>query len=343
MKLVSIIVPVYNLEDYILYNLESLENQTYRNIEVIIVNDGSTDNSVHRINDYIKGKNLKYKVLNVQNGGVSRARNIGLKEAQGDYVLLLDGDDRLKPQAIERMVATAEENEADICFTGYEEFNDYNAPPVDRYKDHLGYLTKAIPGYEALKKKLIKEIWICTGNGLYSGNLLRSRDICYSEGMAHGEDIEFIGKALFNANKVVSVTEDYTEILNRQSSAMHSKFSPKHLDALKTNRSFYNYVNKNSINIAAEEIGKIGLYIDFDYVNIFLGAVKKVFSEYRLTQPFKAIRRVDELDINLKDIDLGGVKNIIGKFKKLEICIFQFSKLLYFYCAKTLLAIKERG
>lgn len=343
MKLVSIIVPVYNLEDYILYNLQSLENQTYRNIEVIIVNDGSKDNSLKKINEYIKEKTLKYKVLSVENGGVSRARNIGLKESQGDYVLLLDGDDRLKPQAIESMVATAEENGADICFAGYEEFNDYNQPPVDRYRDHLGYLPKAIPGYEALKKKLIKEIWICTGNGLYSGDMLRNSGIYYSEGMAHGEDIEFIGKALFNAKKVVSVTEDYTEILNRQTSAMHSKFSPKNLDALKTNRSFYNYVNRNLINIDPKEIDKISLYIDFDYANIFLGAVKKVFSEYRLIQPFKAIRRVNELDINLKDIDLGRVKNIIGKFKKLEISIFQFSKLLYFYCAKILLAIKERG
>lgn len=341
MKLVSIIVPVYNLEDYILYNLESLENQTYRNIEVIIINDGSTDNSLQRINDYIKGKTLTYRVFDVKNGGVSKARNIGLREAKGDYVLLLDGDDKLKLEAIENMVAKAEEYGADICHTGYEEFDDYNKPPIDRYREHLGYLSEPVPGYEALKKKLSKEIWICTGNALYSGPMLRDNNIYYSEGMAFGEDIEFIGKCLFNARKVISVTEDYTDIINRNTSAMHSKFSPKYLDALKTNRSFYNYVNKNSINISNEEIEKISIYIDFDYVNIFLGSVKKVFGEYSLLQSFKAIKRIKELDINLKGIDLGRVKNVIGTFKKVEISIFQFSKFLYFYCAKILGILKK--
>lgn len=342
MKLVSIIVPVYNLEDYILSNLESLEAQTYKNIEVIIIDDGSTDNSVKVISEFVKDKTLIYRIFTVENGGVSRARNIGIKKAEGDYLLLIDGDDRLKPNAIEAMLKTAEANKADLCFSGYEECKSFNEAPVYTYKSNKQYIKNPIPGYEALKKKLLKEIWVCTGNALYSRALIKGNDIYYSEGMAHGEDVEFIGKALFNAKTVVSVEEDFLQILLRGTSAMRSKFSPKNLDALKTNRNFFNYVMENKIGISEEKIQEVTLGIDFDYINTFLGAIKKIYSEYNLSSPFKAIKKIKELKVGIEGIDVARVKKVVGRSKSTEITIFNKSKLLYFYCTKLLLAIKER-
>lgn len=342
MKLVSVVVPVYNLEEHILCNLESLEKQTYKSIEVIVVNDGSIDNTLEVVNEFIKGKSLKYKVLSIDNGGVSKARNIGMRECQGEYVLLLDGDDRLKPQAIEAMVKVLEERDADICFAGYEEYDNFHGEPVYQYKHHKNYVPTPIPGYEALQKKLVKEIWVCTGSGLYKRAMLEANNIWYSEGRAYGEDLEFIGKALFNANRVVSVEEDLLEILNRNTSAMHVKFSNKHVDALVTNRNFYNYVDKNTINISKEQLEEVKLGIDFDYVNVFLGIVKKAFKEYSLLSPFKAIETIKELNITMEGINVNKVKRVIGRFKRFEIEVFRFSKLLYFYCAKLILAVKER-
>ena len=87
----SIVVPVYNTEKYIRKCLDSIKNQTYTNYEVIIINDGSTDNSLEIINEYTKNK--KFKVYTTKNKGLSEARNNGVKHCTGDYILFIDSDD----------------------------------------------------------------------------------------------------------------------------------------------------------------------------------------------------------------------------------------------------------
>ena len=100
---VSIIVPVYNAEKYIKQCLESIISQTYENIEIIVVNDGSKDNSLNILKEYVKKSN-KMKLVDKKNGGVSSARNAGLKEATGEYITFVDSDDWLEKNAIEIML-----------------------------------------------------------------------------------------------------------------------------------------------------------------------------------------------------------------------------------------------
>ena len=97
----SIVIPVYNTEKYIRKCLDSIKNQTYTNYEVIIINDGSTDNSLEIINEYTKDK--KYKVYTTKNKGLSEARNNGVKHCTGDYILFIDSDDYIEPELLEKL------------------------------------------------------------------------------------------------------------------------------------------------------------------------------------------------------------------------------------------------
>ena len=95
----SFIVPVYNVEDYVLACLESIEKQTYDQYEVLIVNDGSEDTSVAIIEDFIKGKE-KFRLLHKENGGLADARNFALSYVKGDYILFVDSDDTIHPHLL---------------------------------------------------------------------------------------------------------------------------------------------------------------------------------------------------------------------------------------------------
>lgn len=110
---VSIIIPVYNVEDYVEECLRSALNQTYQSIEIVIVNDGSTDNSVKICNDLIK-EDSRASLLSKPNGGLSSARNFGLEHARGEFVFFLDGDDVVDERAIECLVAAQEAYSVDL-------------------------------------------------------------------------------------------------------------------------------------------------------------------------------------------------------------------------------------
>lgn len=102
-KLVSVIIPAYNIEDYIGRCLDSIISQTYKNLEIIVVDDGSRDRTGEILDDYVK-KDPRMKVVHKKNGGVSSARNTGIDIAEGDYIGFVDGDDRIDPKLFETLV-----------------------------------------------------------------------------------------------------------------------------------------------------------------------------------------------------------------------------------------------
>lgn len=113
----SVIVPVYNVEDYLQWSLGSLQNQTLHDIEIVCVNDGSTDSSLSLLADWSE-RDPRIVVVNKPNGGLSSARNLGIQVSTGDYVCFLDADDRLWPNACERIVSEFEETGADVITFG---------------------------------------------------------------------------------------------------------------------------------------------------------------------------------------------------------------------------------
>ena len=118
--LISVIVPVYNLENYIVRTLDSILSQTYKNIEVIVVDDGSTDSSAKIIDDYADLHRDVIKILHIKNSGVSVARMKGVLAAKGDWIGFTDGDDVIEPDMYERLFDNAQKYNADISHCGYQ-------------------------------------------------------------------------------------------------------------------------------------------------------------------------------------------------------------------------------
>lgn len=118
-KLVSVIIPAYNIEKYIGRCLDSVLSQIYENLEIIIVDDGSSDGTGKILDDYEK-RDSRIKVIHKENGGVSSARNKGLDMAVGDYIGFVDGDDIIAPEMYETLVKLLEEEDADIAHCGYQ-------------------------------------------------------------------------------------------------------------------------------------------------------------------------------------------------------------------------------
>ena len=117
--LISIIVPVYNIAEFLPRSIKSILQQTYRNIEIIAVNDGSTDASGKVLRD-IQLADQRLRVINQENGGVSRARFAGIKEARGEWIGFVDGDDYIEPDMFERLLNNAIKYNADISHCGYQ-------------------------------------------------------------------------------------------------------------------------------------------------------------------------------------------------------------------------------
>lgn len=115
---ISIIVPIYNVEKYLQKCVDSILCQTYKNLEIILVNDGSPDNCPAICDEYAK-KDKRIKVIHKQNGGVSSARNAGLDVATGKYVQFVDSDDWVEPEYSKTMINLIEENNCDLGICGY--------------------------------------------------------------------------------------------------------------------------------------------------------------------------------------------------------------------------------
>lgn len=135
---VSVIVPVYNVEKYLKQCLDSIVNQTYKNLEIIIVNDGTKDNSMKIVEEYLQDKRIK--VINKENGGLSSARNRGIEEATGEYISFVDSDDYIDLNLYNTIVSEMLSREEIYIF-------NYN-----RYKEKINYLESNVLNLKKMKK-----------------------------------------------------------------------------------------------------------------------------------------------------------------------------------------------
>jgi len=117
-ELISIIVPIYNVEIYLEKCLNSIINQTYKNIEILLINDGSSDNSLRICKKYQK-KDKRIVLINKKNGGLSSARNAGIDKASGNYLLFIDSDDYIEIDMIEKLYNNIKSNNADISICNF--------------------------------------------------------------------------------------------------------------------------------------------------------------------------------------------------------------------------------
>ena len=188
--LVSIIVPVYNVKDYLPECIDSIINQTYHNLEIILIDDGSTDGS-ETLCDKYKAKDSRIIVKHQKNSGLSVARNTGIKTSKGEYIAFIDSDDYVKPELIEHAISASTSHQADIVIFGYNE----DTPSA-----------KTVSGESATVQLLIgqENLDIIAWNKLYSSRLFKN--ITFPEGETHEDNLTTY-KLLSLAEKVTYLPE----------------------------------------------------------------------------------------------------------------------------------------
>lgn len=221
---ISAIIPVYNCEKFIEKCVQSLLNQKYINLEIILVDDGSTDNSGN-ICDEIGKLDNRIKVFHKKNGGVSSARNFGIENSTGDYVTFIDADDTVSPEYIEYLYKIMIENDCDVSLTRYPlKFNSRTViNNVSFDNDEL----EICSGINAAKEMLLYKIVISSWNKMFSKKLLIQNNIRFNEVLSFGEGFEFVINCFLHSNKVaIGNVKIYNYRVDNQNSVM-TKFSRK--------------------------------------------------------------------------------------------------------------------
>jgi len=238
-KLISVIIPVYNVENYILYCLKSLECQEYQNFEVIIINDGSTDNSENVIRKYADNSKLDIVIKSQINSGVSAARNAGIEIARGDYLCFIDSDDMVTPNYLSEMNRYV--SDCDIVICKYQEIDENETnPDVETYSKRIKKMSK----FEALESFLFRDIEPGVWAILINSHTIKANGLEFSEGYRYSEDIEFIYKILAASSSVVYIENSLYLYRIRNSSVM-SLVDEKRLDGMRLMKQLEIYFYEN--------------------------------------------------------------------------------------------------
>lgn len=213
--MISIIIPVYNVEDYLNECLDSIVNQSYNDCEIIIIDDGSTDGSLFICKEYEK-KDTRIKVLHKENGGVSSARNLGLDIAKGDWIWFVDADDWIKPDALSILDYYINKFDSDMIFHGLVRVDKSGK----RIEDH------PIEDFRSSADSFLEKHYCCqNGMLLFNGKIIRQNNIRYTEGIVMGEDLEFQYKYLLYCKYPISIAYNLYYYRYREGSAISNKNS----------------------------------------------------------------------------------------------------------------------
>lgn len=216
--MISIILPIYQVESYIENCIKSICAQTYTDYEVILVNDGTKDKSIDLAERILEENLIEYHILKQKNKGVSVARNNGIKFANGEYVICVDPDDYLNKNFLQLLYDGLNKNIAKVSITNYQfvKSNNLDKQPISTYKSII--LEKDI----ILEEFLLRKINIISPAILIEKNFLVENDLFYDEKMKFSEDVHWIWRVLLSIKKVSYESAELYNYNIRESSTMTS-------------------------------------------------------------------------------------------------------------------------
>ncbi len=264
-SLITIIVPVYKVEKYLKKCIDSIINQDYKNLEIILVDDGSPDICPEICDEYAK-KDERIRVVHKENGGLSDARNAGIKVATGEYIAFIDSDDYVAENYISMLLYTLKKYDADISACNYiKVYEDTGRQEVELKTDKELVMTNV----EAMKDLFIlpSNSDVVTWNKLYRTSLFTDNNIEFPKGKLH-EDNFTTYKLYYYSSKVAFVNVPCYYYLQRKDSIMGQKFNPRRLDILLALQEIKKFVKKNNIDLEQE--------IKFNELLILLGLLNSM-------------------------------------------------------------------
>lgn len=246
MAKVSIIVPVYNVEKYLRKCLDSLINQTLKDIEIICVNDGSKDNSPKILEEYAK-KDNRIIVINQENAGLSVARNSGIDIAKGEYIGFVDSDDWVDLDFFEKLYYSATSNDTDIAVGGIIRVTGI------KKKKFLNFEKETITDNTNLKFELCdvpekSYVW----NKIYKTEKLKEIGLEFEKGIFY-EDCIFTPQALFYLGKIVTVPNIYYYYLRRGNSTVKQRSEKANADSVYAHKKANDFIKEHNIDISSHE------------------------------------------------------------------------------------------
>lgn len=225
-ELISVIVPIYKVERFLNDCIESIINQTYTNLEIILVDDGSPDKCGLICDNYAK-EDKRIVVIHKENGGLSDARNAGIEVAKGAYLCFIDSDDKVRKDFVEKLYIGITTNEADLCLCG-----------IDRIDENDNILDEITPQYEVGVtdgRMLVKSLKDFQTSNIVAWNKIYRRDLFknlrYPKGKLN-EDEFVTYKILYACKRVTIIPENLYHYRKVQGSIMNSQFTEKRLEFL---------------------------------------------------------------------------------------------------------------
>lgn len=252
---ISVIIPCYNLGIYLDNCLEGISQQEVGEVEYIFVNDGSTDDTLQKLQEFCNDK-IFCRIIDQKNGGVSSARNAAISVAKGEYLYLLDGDDRLEKGAVKKMLESVDKENCDAVLSGYTilrdgiesrhklPLNDGLYTPMEIYQN-----VKVFPTKTQL---------------LYKLDIIKKQHLWFDSGLRYGEVYDFTIRFFCFAQKVKVVSDSFFKYVIRPNSATHIPNYHKDLSILDTlNR--YNQAGIKFLNIPSFNVTTFKMILSFTY------------------------------------------------------------------------------
>lgn len=277
-KLVSIVVPVYNAEKYITNCVQALQRQLYQNIEIILVDDGSIDESL-RICNSLAEKDSRIRVVHKDNGGVGSARNCGIREAQGEYLVFCDSDDIADPYWVWRMVQLAEQWNVNFVICSYRMVKKCEEAkvPIQHQKPFEPVWAQTreeffnVLAYMMAFRETMFQPW----NKLFYTSIIKEHQIRFPEDMDYGEDFLFNIQYLEYCNGVVETREKLYNYIVQNPESLEKRYRP---DLFENQTRLYKAAKDFLINHDAYSGFNVS-NLSYYYVCRVVAAVKNQFHE----------------------------------------------------------------
>ncbi|TGN27133.1 glycosyltransferase [Empedobacter tilapiae] len=312
--LLSVIVPVYNTEKYVSKCLDSILNQTLKDIEIIVINDGSKDNSQQIIDEYCK-KDNRIKSTIKDNGGLSEARNVGIEKALGEFIAFVDSDDYIDLEMFEKMIDLAKKHQSEIVLC--------DLVKVDENGREFRYLPQSP---QLLNKIVLKDDFTIFGemscfacNKIFKKSLFENHK--FKLGI-HFEDIELIPKLVLDSTIISKINEPLYKYFERENSITKTH-TEKGLDMFLAVNEVTNYFYKSKYNTFVTELKRFQIIQGYYSYLAYVAYVKNKSLKIQL---------LNELNEFLKTCKLS--KKEIRKYKRFDINYLNslpLKKRIYYY------------
>ena len=323
---VSIIVPVFNTGEYLSNTVNSILSQTYENIELILVNDGSTDNSLNICNSFLYDKRVK--VITQKNAGVSVARNKGIENATGDWIMFIDSDDYIENNMLYSMIENMKNNKEkiDFIFCGFKK-NFFNSD--NKNKEIINYFCEnqiiakrdlCINIELFLKKCLLQGPWA----KLFNTNIIKKNKIQFKNELSYGEDTLFVYNYLKYASNILCLKDTFYNYNVYNNSSLNLRFRRDKLKIhIMLNNNLENLIKDYNINY--KKITNSMLITS--YISYCGELCKSNYSKKEIYSCLKEINSYEEV-VSAFKVAENSLQNRI-----IKICIFQMmykQELMYF-------------